>query len=202
MGVAKQGRRPALLSGAAGGLAAAFNTPLSAITFVLEEIIEGTELTLSATFHLDHSLLYRVAQSRRWQIFLRSLPAVPIAHWNNCVRSILTSNILDTGWPTDWSDRSKQGPRYSIARYCGRAGGGYSSRLNHQGSRGKNGREFNELTRGLDERRNHSDWNCNASRCPPIATPAIGCGFALVGSQGRSRCLDGNEIDRVIEQTR
>jgi CIC family chloride channel protein len=40
LGVAKQGRRPALLSGAAAGLAAAFNTPLSAITFVLEEIIE------------------------------------------------------------------------------------------------------------------------------------------------------------------
>ncbi len=40
LGVAKQGRRPALLAGAAAGLAAAFNTPLSAITFVLEEIIE------------------------------------------------------------------------------------------------------------------------------------------------------------------
>jgi CIC family chloride channel protein len=40
LGIAKQGRRPALLSGAAAGLAAAFNTPLSAITFVLEEIIE------------------------------------------------------------------------------------------------------------------------------------------------------------------
>ena len=40
LGVAKQGRRPALLSGAAAGLAAAFNTPLSAITFVLEQIIE------------------------------------------------------------------------------------------------------------------------------------------------------------------
>ena len=40
LGIAKQGRRPALLAGAAAGLAAAFNTPLSAITFVLEEIIE------------------------------------------------------------------------------------------------------------------------------------------------------------------
>ena len=39
-GVAKQERRPALLCGAAAGLAGAFNTPLSAIAFVLEQISE------------------------------------------------------------------------------------------------------------------------------------------------------------------
>ncbi len=39
MGVPKQGRRNAAVTGAAAGLAAAFNTPLAAITFVLEEII-------------------------------------------------------------------------------------------------------------------------------------------------------------------
>ena len=39
-GVAKNGRRPALLCGAAAGLAGAFNTPLSAIAFVLEQISE------------------------------------------------------------------------------------------------------------------------------------------------------------------
>ncbi len=40
MGEPKQNRRNAAAAGAAAGLAAAFNTPLAAITFVLEEIIE------------------------------------------------------------------------------------------------------------------------------------------------------------------
>jgi CIC family chloride channel protein len=38
LSVAKQARRPALLCGSAAGLAGAFNTPLSAIAFVLEQI--------------------------------------------------------------------------------------------------------------------------------------------------------------------
>jgi len=40
LGVAKQRRRAAAAAGAAAGLAAAFNTPLTAIVFVLEEVIE------------------------------------------------------------------------------------------------------------------------------------------------------------------
>lgn len=39
LGAAKNDRRTAAASGAAAGLAAAFNTPLAAVTFVLEEII-------------------------------------------------------------------------------------------------------------------------------------------------------------------
>ena len=40
LGIARQARRPALLCGAAAGLAGAFSTPLSAIAFVLEQISE------------------------------------------------------------------------------------------------------------------------------------------------------------------
>ncbi|MGO9309624.1 MAG: chloride channel protein [Spirochaetia bacterium] len=41
LGVPKSGRRPAAATGAAAALAAAFNTPLAAITFVLEEMLNN-----------------------------------------------------------------------------------------------------------------------------------------------------------------
>ena len=74
LGVAKQGRRPALLSGAAAGLAAAFNTPLSAITFVLEEIIED----LNNRGFLAQVLIASVTATFVCHIFLGEDPAFVI----------------------------------------------------------------------------------------------------------------------------
>jgi len=74
LGIAKQGRRPALLSGAAAGLAAAFNTPLSAITFVLEEIIED----LNNRAFLAQVLIASVAGTFVSHIFLGDNPAFVI----------------------------------------------------------------------------------------------------------------------------
>ena len=74
LGVAKQGRRPALLSGAAAGLAAAFNTPLSAITFVLEEIIED----LNNRGYLAQVLIASVTATFVCHMFLGEDPAFVI----------------------------------------------------------------------------------------------------------------------------
>src|SRR5271169_1937713 len=74
LGVAKQGRRPALLSGAAAGLAAAFNTPLSAITFVMEEIVED----LNNRGYLAQVLIASVTATFVCHIFLGEDPAFVI----------------------------------------------------------------------------------------------------------------------------
>jgi CIC family chloride channel protein len=74
LGIAKQGRRPALLSGAAAGLAAAFNTPLSAITFVLEEIVED----LNNRAFLAQVLIASVAATFVSHIFFGDDPAFVI----------------------------------------------------------------------------------------------------------------------------
>jgi CIC family chloride channel protein len=81
LGVAKQGRRAALLSGAAAGLAAAFNTPLSAITFVMEEIVED----LNSTKFLAQTLVASVTATFVAHLFLGDNPAFvipPIRHFS------------------------------------------------------------------------------------------------------------------------
>jgi CIC family chloride channel protein len=81
LGVAQQGRRPALLSGAAAGLAAAFNTPLSAITFVMEEIVED----LNSTKFLAQTLIASVTATFVAHLFLGEAPAFvipPIQHFS------------------------------------------------------------------------------------------------------------------------
>ena len=74
LGAAKQERRPALLAGAAAGLAAAFNTPLSAITFVLEEIMED----LNSTRYLAPVLIASVAFTFVAHLFLGDNPSFVI----------------------------------------------------------------------------------------------------------------------------
>jgi CIC family chloride channel protein len=84
LGVAKQARRPALLSGAAAGLAAAFNTPLSAITFVLEEIVED----LNSRGYFAQVLVAAVTATFIAHVCLGNVPAFDIP------------NIHGLTWPT------------------------------------------------------------------------------------------------------
>jgi CIC family chloride channel protein len=74
LGAPKQERRPALLAGAAAGLAAAFNTPPSAITFVLEEITED----LNSTRFLAPVLIASVTSTFVAHLFLGDNPAFVI----------------------------------------------------------------------------------------------------------------------------
>lgn len=85
MGVAKQNRRMSAAAGAAAGLAAAFNTPLAAMTFVLEEVVEdlnsrilGSMIFASVIGALvvrgmigDHpAFVVPVIEEIRWQVTL------------------------------------------------------------------------------------------------------------------------------------
>jgi chloride channel protein, CIC family len=87
LGVAKQGRRAALLSGAAAGLAAAFNTPLSAITFVMEEIVED----LNHTKFLAQTLVAAVTATFVAHLFLGEDPAfvIPSVHHFSWILTLL-----------------------------------------------------------------------------------------------------------------
>jgi len=73
-GVAKEGRRPAILCGAAAGLAGAFNTPLSAIAFVLEQIRED----LNDRSFLAQVLIASATATFVCQAFLGENPAFVI----------------------------------------------------------------------------------------------------------------------------
>jgi CIC family chloride channel protein len=83
-GASKNQRRPALLAGAAAGLTAAFNTPLSGMTFVLEEIIED----LNSTRYLAQVLVAAVTSTFVTHIFLGDNPA------------FIIPNIGALSWPT------------------------------------------------------------------------------------------------------
>jgi chloride channel protein, CIC family len=87
LGVAKQGRRAALLSGAAAGLAAAFNTPLAAITFVMEEIVED----LNDTKFLAQTLVASVTATFVAHLFFGEDPAfvIPSVHRFSWILSLL-----------------------------------------------------------------------------------------------------------------
>ena len=112
LGIAKQGRRPALLSGAAAGLAAAFNTPLSAITFVLEEIIED----LNNRGFLAQVLIASVTATFICHTFLGDDPAfvIPsIGHFSGTLYLLVipTAGLAAIGWrcfPKRYSDLARQ----------------------------------------------------------------------------------------------
>lgn len=115
MGTPKQNRRSALAAGAAAGLAAAFNTPISSITFVLEEIIED----LNSARYLAGTLIAAVLATFVTHLFLGSHPAfvIPLVDtisWKLYIIAPLVAAgaaVIGAGfqlWTLNWRDQIKQ----------------------------------------------------------------------------------------------
>lgn len=111
LGVAKQARRPALAAGAAAGLAAAFNTPISAITFVLEEVVED----LNSARYLGQTLTAAVLATFITHLILGAQPAfvIPLVDRINWRVYIAVPFVAATAaavgaafqiWTLDWRD--------------------------------------------------------------------------------------------------
>lgn len=82
LGVPRQGRRAAATAGAAAGLAAAFNTPLAAITFVLEELIGDLNSRLLGTVVLASVVGAFVVHALVGRQPAFAMPTVAAASWS------------------------------------------------------------------------------------------------------------------------
>lgn len=89
-GVPRHHRRDAMSAGAAAGLAAAFNTPISAITFVLEEIIED----LNNARHLTHALFAAVLATLITHMCVGRNPAFDIPDISNFSAGVYPLTLL------------------------------------------------------------------------------------------------------------
>jgi CIC family chloride channel protein len=93
LGVAKNERRVAAAAGAAAGLAAAFNTPIAAVTFVLEEIIGDLNSRLLGSVLVASVLGALVAHGILGEqpAFALKLPGTP--HWPAYVLTPLVAAV-------------------------------------------------------------------------------------------------------------
>jgi len=82
LGVPRQGRRAAATAGAAAGLAAAFNTPLAAITFVLEELVGDLNSRLLGTVVLASVIGAFVVHALVGRQPAFAMPSVAAVSWS------------------------------------------------------------------------------------------------------------------------